>query len=118
VKGNLTMLEISHMNDILVARLKDRDRLDEKIASPVRDELSELFGKPNVRVAFDLDGINFIDSSGFGVFLSAMRAAGNNNGQFKICNVSSEIVELFKLLQLHHVLEIYERLEACLSSFD
>jgi len=106
------------MKNILVARLKDRDRLDEKIASPVRDELCELFGKPNIRLVLDLDGVNFIDSSGFGVFLAAMKAAGNNNGQFKICNVSSEMVELFKLLQLHHVLEIYDRLEACLSSFD
>ena len=112
------MLEISHMNGILVASLKDRDRLDEQIASPVSDELGELFGKPNIRLVFDLAGINFIDSSGFGVFLSAMKAAGNNNGQFKICNVSPEMVELFKLLQLHHVLEIYDRLEACLSSFD
>ncbi len=54
---------------------------------------------------------------GFGVFLSALKAASNNYGQFKICNVSPEVMELFKLLQLHHVFEIYDELDACLESF-
>lgn len=112
------MLEISHMNDILVVRLKEGDRLNEMVAQPVREQLRELFSKPNVRLVFDLDGINFIDSSGFGMFLSALKAANNSHGQFKICNASGELVELFKLLQLHHVLEIYDRLEACIMSFD
>ena len=42
-------------------------------------------------------GINFIDSSGFGVFLSALKAANNNYGQFKICNVDEDVMELFKI---------------------
>ena len=112
------MLEISHMNDIMVVRLKDRDRLNEPIASEISEKLCELFSKPNIRLVFNLEGINFIDSSGFGVFLAALKAAGNTNGQFKICNLSGELVELFKLLQLHHVMEIYDRLEPCLLSFE
>ena len=112
------MLDISHMNDILVVRIKNGDRLNEKIALPVRDKLLELFSKPNIRLVFDLQGVTFIDSSGFGVFLAALKAASNTNGQFKICNLSGELVELFKLLQLHHVVEIYDRLEPCLLSFN
>jgi anti-sigma B factor antagonist len=112
------MLEISHMNNIMVVSLKDGNRLNELIALEISEKLRELFSKPNVRLVFNLEGINFIDSSGFGVFLAALKAAGNNNGQFKICNLSDELVELFKLLQLHHVLEIYDRLEPCLESFD
>jgi anti-sigma B factor antagonist len=112
------MLEITHMDEVLVVRLKDGDRLNESIAIPVREKLLELFSKPNIRLVFDLEGITFIDSSGFGVFLAAVKAASHTNGQFKICNLSGELVELFKLLQLHHVMEIYDRLEACLLSFE
>jgi len=72
----------------------------------VKESLLEHFNKPNVNLIFDLQGISFIDSSGFGVFLSAMKAANNNYGQFKICNVDEEVMELFKLLQLHHVFEL------------
>ncbi len=87
------------------------------IAEEVKAQLLEYFIKPNVNLAFNLKGISFIDSSGFGVFLSALKAASNNYGQFKICNVNREVLELFKLLQLHHVFEIYDEQEACLESF-
>ena len=47
-----------------------------------------------------------------------MKAANNNVGQFKLCNATEDVMELFKLLQLHHVFEIYDELDACLASFN
>lgn len=112
------MLETRNIDDIIVVKLKDTNRLNALITEPVKDNLLEFFNKPNVHLVFDLQGISFIDSSGFGVFLSALKAANNNYGQFKICNVNEEVMELFKLLQLHHVFEIYDKLEPCLASFN
>ncbi|MCK5066034.1 MAG: STAS domain-containing protein [Bacteroidales bacterium] len=112
------MLETTNINDILVVKLKDSHRLNALIAEPVKEALLEFFNKPNTSLVFDLEGITFIDSSGFGVFLSAMKAANNNYGQFKICNVNTDVMELFKLLQLHHVFEIYDELDPCLKSFN
>lgn len=111
------MLETNTINDIIVVKLKDTNRLNALITEPVKESLLEFFNKPNVNLIFDLQGISFIDSSGFGVFLSAMKAANNNYGQFKICNVGEDVMELFKLLQLHHVFEIYDKLDPCLASF-
>jgi anti-sigma B factor antagonist len=112
------MLETKTINDAIVVNLKDTNRLNSLITEPVKESLLEFFNKPNVRLVFDLKGISFVDSSGFGVFLSALKASSNNYGQFKICNVDNELMELFKLLQLHHVFEIYDTLDACLESFN
>jgi len=112
------MLETRKIDDTLVVRLKDSQRLNALIAEPVKVQLLEYFNKPKTRLIFDLQGVTFIDSSGFGIFLSAMKAANNNYGQFKICNVNPEVMELFKLLQLHHVFELYNELNACLESFN
>jgi len=112
------MLETKNINDILVVSFKDSQRLNAMIAEPVKIQLLEYFNKPDTNLVFDLQGISFIDSTGFGVFLSIMKAANNNYGQFKICNVNSEVMELFKLLQLHHVFEIYDELDPCLKSFN
>ena len=111
------MLETRQENHIIVARLKDTDRFNALIAESVKGDLVRCFEKPNVNLAFSLEGISFIDSSGFGALLSALKAASNNYGQFKICNVTREVMELFRLLQLHHVFEIYDELDACLTSF-
>jgi anti-sigma B factor antagonist len=112
------MLETRKIDDVIVVRLKHGNRLNALIAEPVKESLLEHFQKPNVKMAFDLEGVTFIDSSGFGVFLSALKAASNNHGAFKICNVNGEVMELFKLLQLHHVFEIYDDLDACIRSFN
>ncbi len=111
------MLETRKIDDVIVVRLQHTNRLNSLITEPVKESLLELFNKPNVKLVFDLQDITFIDSSGFGVFLSALKAANNNNGQFKICHVNEDVMELFKLLQLHHVFEIYDELDACLASF-
>ena len=112
------MLEISNMQDVVVVGLKDTDRLNDPVAGEIQEGLLGLFKKPNMRVIFNLEGVRFIDSSGFGIFLTTLKAANNNYGEFKICNVSCEMMELFKLLQMHHVLEIYDQLDSCLASFD
>jgi anti-sigma B factor antagonist len=111
------MIQTKTIRDVIVVSLKDTNRFNSLITEPVKERLIEFFNKPNLNLVFDLKGITFIDSSGFGVLLSALKAASNNYGQFKICNVNSDLMELFKLLQLHHVFEIYDELDACLKSF-
>jgi anti-sigma B factor antagonist len=111
------MLKSEKINNIVVVSFEGVDRFNALISEPVKAELNNHFNKPNTKLAFNLQGIKFIDSSGFGVFLSAMKTANNNYGTFKICNISSEVMELFKLLQLHNVFEIYSNLDDCLKSF-
>ena len=112
------MLKSQTINNIHVVSFADSDRFNSPIAEPVKESLLEYFNKSNVKLVLDLSGIKFIDSSGFGVFLSVMKAANNNYGSFKICNVNKEVMELFKLLQLHNVFEIYQDLDECLKSFE
>ncbi len=112
------MIEISENKGILVASFKDQDRFNALITEPVKEKLMGYFNKPNTRLMIDLTGIKFIDSSGFSVFLTVMKAANNNYGELKICNVSKEVKELFELLQLHNIFEIYDSVQECLASFN
>ncbi|MBN1131485.1 MAG: STAS domain-containing protein [Bacteroidales bacterium] len=112
------MLKSKNINDILVLSFADTNRFNSLIAGPVKEKLLEYYEKPNVKIILNLEGIQFIDSSGFGVFLSALKAANSNSGRFKICSVNKEVMELFKLLQLHNVFEIYRDLDECLKSFE
>jgi anti-sigma B factor antagonist len=111
------MLKVEVINNINVASFENINRFNALITEPVKEQLNSLFNKPNTKLVLNLEGINFIDSSGFGVFLSVMKTANINFGHFKICNISKEVMELFKLLQLHNVFEIYSNLDDCLKSF-
>lgn len=111
------MLKTEKVNNAIVVKFNKIDRFNALISEPVKEDLKRFFNKPDTRLILSLEGIKFIDSSGFGVFLSTLKTANNNHGQFKICNISEEVMELFKLLQLHNVFELYDNLEDCLKSF-
>lgn len=112
------MLKTEIVKDIVVVRFDNINRFNALIAEPVKEQLKGYFNKPNTKLVLNLEGINFIDSTGFGVFLSIMKTANNNYGYFKICNIYPEVMELFKLLQLHNVFEIYNTLEDCIKSYE
>jgi len=111
------MLKIEKVDNIVIAKFEDVKKFNALITEKVKEELVQLFEKPNTRLILNLDGVNYVDSSGFGVFLSVMKMANNNYGFFKICNISAEVMELFKLLQLHNIFDIYEDLNDCIKSF-
>jgi anti-sigma B factor antagonist len=111
------MLKTETSNGIIVVSFDNVNRFNALIAEPVKEQMKSYFVKPNTKLVLDMEGIDFVDSTGFGVFLSIMKTANNNYGFFKICNITPGVMELFKLLQLHNVFEIYNTKEDCLKSF-
>ena len=111
------MLKTETIQDIIVVRFDNVNRFNALISEPVKEQLKDYFNKPKTKLILNLENIDFVDSTGFGVFLSIMKTANNNYGFFKICNINPEVMELFKLLQLHNVFEIYSSLEDCVESF-
>ncbi len=111
------MLKTENIQDIIVVRFDNVDRFNALIAEPVKEQLKEYYQKPQTKLILNLEDIDFIDSTGFGVFLSIMKTSNNNFGFFKICNINPEVMELFKLLKLHNVFEIYNTLDDCINSF-
>ncbi|MBP1669460.1 MAG: rsbV [Bacteroidetes bacterium] len=112
------MLKTERINNVIIVRFDNIDRFNALITEPVKEDMKSLFNKPDTRLILNLKGIRFIDSSGFGVFLSILKTANNNHGQFKLCNIEPEVMELFRLLQLHNVFEIHNNLEDCIKSFN
>ena len=111
------MLKIDNINNIHVASFEYISRFNSLISDAVKEELNNLFNKPNIKLILNLDEIKFIDSSGFGVLLSVMKTANINYGQFKLCSINKEVMDLIRLLQLQNVFDIYTNLDECLNSF-
>lgn len=87
------------------------------ITEEIRESITKVFEISNSKVIIDLKGVEYIDSSGFGCFLSVMKAARNNYGVLKLANPEPRVTELFKILQLHTVFQIFDTVDNCMSSF-
>ena len=93
------------------------DKINALITEDIREEISQLYENANSKVVINLQGINYIDSSGFGCFLSIMKTARNNYGVLKFVNPEPSVMEVFKTLHLDTIFEIYDNIDTCLESF-
>ncbi len=102
------MIQVEKINNHFVVSFAGQKKLNIVIANDLKARLLKIIATPNRTLILDLDGIKFIDSEGFNVLISLLKAAENNNCAFKICNVSDEINELIELVELQDVFMICE----------
>jgi len=94
------------------------NKINALITDEIRDIINKIFDNSNSKVIIDLQGVEYIDSSGFGCFLSVMRTAKNNYGILKFTNPEPDVMELLKNLHLHTVFQIYNDIDTCIRSFN
>jgi anti-anti-sigma factor len=93
------------------------NKINALIIDEIREGILKVFDISNSKAIIDLKGVEYVDSSGFGCFLSLSRAARNNYGVLKFANPEPKVSELFEILHLHTVFQIYADLDTCLKSF-
>ena len=102
-------MEIEHTlkNNILIINLEG-DRLDAKDASQCKQDVIDLINKvEKYQVVFDLNKLNFIDSSGLGALVSGFKNATTNQGTLKLSSLQPQVKSMFELTRLHRVFEIF-----------
>ena len=93
------------------------NKINALVTDEIRDGINKLFDNSNSKVIIDLKGVEYIDSSGFGCFLSVMKAARSNYGVLKFANPEPRVMELFQTLHLHTIFQIYDDIDTCMRSF-
>jgi anti-sigma B factor antagonist len=93
------------------------NRINALIIDEISVGIHKVFENSNSKVIINLSGVEYIDSSGFGFFLAAMRSARNSYSVLKFSSPEPEVTRLFEMLHLHTVFEIYSDVESCIASF-
>ncbi|MBO3461798.1 STAS domain-containing protein [Aetokthonos hydrillicola Thurmond2011] len=83
-------------------------RLNAITGNKLRREIKELiWSEKNIIVLIDLQNVNFIDSSGLGILISAMQMIKSSNSQFFICSVNQQVKMLFELTKMDQIFKIF-----------
>jgi anti-sigma B factor antagonist len=83
-QGNITV----HMNG----------GLDYENSMPLRQELTELtVQNPASTITLDMHSLDFVGSSGIGIFVETLQILNKNKSQIKLANVKTEFLKVFKL---------------------
>lgn len=111
------MLNNTIKNGILVVYLEGR--LDVSVANEVEEGLSELIDSgDHKKVVLNMDGIDYMSSSGFRACISTLRKLNAKEGSLKMCNIKPAVKRIFDVIELTSLFDIYSTEEEAISSFN
>ena len=84
----------------------NEERIDVQNAEEFRKHLLQLIESGTKDVVIDLDNVRFIDSSGLGALVYALREAKLAGGDLKIANVRNQVYAMFKVTRLNKIFDI------------
>jgi len=100
-----------------VWELRLSGRLDASTAPRLRQEVLSLVEAGRRQLVIDLAGIDFIDSTGLGGLVTALRAMAKEGGQLKLSAIRHEVRRVFELTRLDKLFEIFPDTPTAAASF-
>ncbi len=83
-------------------------RLNVSGAPAVRRAADEAIGEGHARLAVDLSQTEFIDSSGLGALVGALRAARTAGGDLRLVGATAQVKTVLSLTSLDRVLRVFD----------
>lgn len=100
------MLNVRKQGEVYRISFYKTKRVNTLIADALKAELTRYVSVPGREVILSMEGIHFIDSSGFEAIMSVVNKAKVNHSKFRIADVSQEVYELLKLMKLKILVEL------------
>ncbi len=100
------MITVDHIENTYLASFFNMTRLNILNSKEVEQQLLPLVSQTGSILTLNLNGIKFVDSAGFETLLRLYKTAKMNNSSLKLINLSDELVELIKLVELDHVFQL------------
>jgi len=98
-----------------VVVVRPTGRLNMVAAPALRKQLNDLVEGGENRIVVDLSATEFIDSSGLGALIAALKIARKAGGDLRIASPTRQVTTVLELSNLDRVLRSYESAE---SAFD
>lgn len=98
-----------------VVVLIETENLDASNVKEFREKIQNHL-EANATVLLDMHAVSFVDSSGLGALLSALRVMNNKNGQLKLYGMNKPVRALFELVRMHRIFSIYNSRDEAFSA--
>jgi len=103
---------------VVVADFTKGELKDEREILRLLEKLGETIEKRSgVSLLLNMKNVTYISSSGLGALVSLMKRLGRQEGIMKICCLQPDVREVFEVMQLTKIFEIFETEEEAVASF-
>ena len=115
----MSQLHVFDQNGILNIEFVNSEILDESNITSIRDELRALIEQSGKRprLLLSFSNVKHLSSAALGMLIDANSRAKDRKGKLKLCAISPQILEVFKITKLDKVFDIYDSVADATSSF-
>ena len=92
-------------------------RLDVAGAPALKDAISEAVKNGQPRVVLDMEGISFVDSTGLGSVIAALKQIRSSQGDLRLAAPNQQVRVVLELTTLDRVFPYYSTVEEALTGF-
>jgi anti-sigma B factor antagonist len=107
-------LDVSKVGSHAVVDVKGE--IDVYTAPKLREKLIELVSEGSYDVVVNLEGVDFLDSTGLGVLVGALKRVKAHDGSLSLVCTQDKILKIFKITGLTKVFPIHASVEEATGS--
>ncbi len=107
-------MKVEEVNGITVI-VPELRQIDMNNSPKFRKDLEECL-KDRTRVILNLGNVNFMDSTGLGIIVAALRNMNQIKGRMILCEASKAVKVLFEMVRLSHITNVYKDLDEALEA--
>lgn len=96
--------------------LSVRGEVDVYTAPRFRERLIELVGEGKYRIVVDLEGVDFLDSTGLGVLVGGLKRLRSHEGDLSLVCTQRRILKVFEITGLTKVFAIHDSVDAAVGA--
>lgn len=110
------MILNSETHDGILVLTPDTSRIDASSAIYLKDQFKDATEDVDGRVVMDLSDVSFVDSSGLGAIVSALKLLGGR--RLELAGLTPVVAKVFKLTCMDQVFLIHGSVDSALSAKD
>ena len=115
----MASLNSQELDDVLVVSFTDAKILDEARIQQIGKELMDLAATAaNKKMVLDFQGVQFMSSAMIGKLVLLNKKSKADQIQLRLCQISPNVLEVFKITRLNKVFTIESDLQSAVKSFD
>ena len=111
----ISVFESGHDNDISIVRVDGV--IDTLTATQLEEVIEKLLNRSRYQIVLDLAGVDYISSAGWGIFISRIKEIRDHQGDIRLANMVSNVLEIYELLEFDNILTAYDNVNSAKAAF-
>ncbi len=112
-----TYVNVSRESECTRVEFTEKHIIDEVVIRIIGNELTKLVDEtPRPRIIVSFRGVEHLSSAALGTLLTVMNRVKAKDGQLRLCDIGSPILQIFEITKLNRVLRIEKDVAAAKAS--